>query len=109
MGYYYRSNTTNRDAYFRNPSGDDDVPLITEIAESSMVQNQVDKDLLGPHELLSLCRSGSASPVMTCSILGSILAQEVIKAVSASGEPGKNVFVFDSIECEVKAFPVLPR
>jgi hypothetical protein len=49
--------------------------------------------------------SGSAN-AMVCSVLGSYLAQEVIKGVSLSGAPGFNVWVMDGEDYSVKAFPV---
>jgi hypothetical protein len=43
---------------------------------------------------------------MICSILGSFLAQEVVKAVSLTGVPGFNITVFSGDDTIVKAFPI---
>jgi len=56
-------------------------------------------------QLLEYAESSGAN-VLTCSVLGSFLAQEVVKAVSRTGEPGFNVFVFNANLCEVKAIPI---
>ena len=55
------------------------------------------------HRLALVARSTS---VAACSVLGSFLAQEVLKAVSLSGDPAFNVVVFSEAEFVVKAFPV---
>lgn len=44
--------------------------------------------------------------VMVCSVAGSYLSQEVIKAVSKSGSPAFNIFVFSSSIFTALAFPV---
>lgn len=62
--------------------------------------------LLDEAELRQLCVVARAVPVFTASVLGSYLAQEVLKAVSRAGMPGVNVFVFSAEDCAVKAFPV---
>lgn len=44
--------------------------------------------------------------ILACSILGSFLSQEVIKAISRVGAPGFNVFVYDGSDVNVKAIPI---
>jgi hypothetical protein len=56
--------------------------------------------------LQSLFTIRQCQSVLVCSILGSYLAQEVIKAVSLSGEPGFNIFEYVSDTFSVRAFPV---
>lgn len=62
--------------------------------------------VLSAAELLSLSSVAGASSVLAASVLGSYLSQEVVKAVSLTGEPALNVFVFSASDYEAKAFPV---
>lgn len=62
--------------------------------------------ILSTAEIQQLCVVASSAPVMLCSVLGSFLAQEVVKSVSHSGEPAFNVFVFSGTDFIAKAFPV---
>jgi hypothetical protein len=57
-------------------------------------------------EIARLIELDSAVSVMSCSVLGSFLSQEVVKAVSSSGTPGFNVFVFSGDDYQVRAIPV---
>ena len=57
-------------------------------------------------QLEYLCRVAGSASVLACSILGSFLSQEVVKAVSHTGEPAFNVFVFSGEDLEAKAFPI---
>ena len=61
---------------------------------------------LSTAELASLCAVSSAASVLACSVLGSYLSQEVVKAVAHSGEPAFNVFVFSAVDFEAKAVPI---
>lgn len=53
-----------------------------------------------------LCATAEATSVMACSVLGSFLSQEVIKAVSLTGMPAYNVFVFSGDDFVAKAVPI---
>eukprot|EP01040_Poterioochromonas_malhamensis_P006331 gene6331-6818_t len=44
--------------------------------------------------------------ITTISVLGSVLTQEIIKAISLTGIPGFNVFVFEGANYSVKAIPI---
>ncbi len=61
---------------------------------------------LNEADLLNICENATFSAVTTASILGSILSQEIIKGVSAVGQPGFNVFVFGGDELVAKAIPI---
>lgn len=79
-----------------------------EIGKQLLSNNGIDTDTFPIDDKCSeLCKLSKTVPIMICSILGSVLSQEVIKAVSLSGEPGVNVFVFSADDYVVKAFPVL--
>lgn len=65
----------------------------------------LDSALLSEVQVNSLLRVADTTLVTTASILGSILSQEVIKAISHSGAPGFNVFTFN---CETYKATVIP-
>lgn len=66
-----------------------------------------DKDI---HQLLSTATPHfMMSAVVSCSILGSFLAQEVIKALTWCGEPGNTFWQFSADSIEVKAIPLVSR
>ena len=82
-----------------------DLKTINEMAVKKLASNKVDEAFLAKLELdrfPSICTSVNS---MACSILGSYLAQEVIKGVSLSGAPGFNVFELNGDDCSVRAFP----
>ena len=62
--------------------------------------------VLSDAQVERLCTLAGTASVMTASVLGSYLSQEVVKAVSHTGEPAFNVFVFSAEDFEAKAFPV---
>ena len=84
---------------------EEDRNILKLIAIKMLKNNNIDESflsLLDLHNLPTIC---NAINVITCSTLGSFLAQEVIKAVSLSGEPGFNIFEFNGYDCSVRAFP----
>lgn len=62
--------------------------------------------VLSDAQLQRLSLLADTASVLSCSVLGSYLSQEVVKAVSHCGEPAFNVFVFSGEDMEAKAFPV---
>lgn len=83
----------------------ENIQVLNEIATELLALNGVDETFLAKLELDRLPSICCAVNAMSCSILGSYLAQEVIKAVSLSGVPGFNVFEFCGDRCLVRAFP----
>lgn len=82
-----------------------DLKTLYDIAAKQIASNNVNESFITKLELdrfPSTCVSVNA---MACSILGSYLAQEVIKGVSLSGAPGFNVFELNGDDCSVRAFP----
>ena len=86
-------------------SAGEDIQSLKEIAAELLTSNGVDETFLAKLELDRLPSICGAVNALSCSILGSYLAQEVIKAVSLSGAPGFNVFEFCGERCLVRAFP----
>ena len=84
---------------------DEDRMIINKIAVKMLKDNLVDNSFLCKLDLDRFPSICNATNVITCSTLGSFLAQEVIKAVSLSGEPGFNIFEFNGYDCSVRAFP----
>ena len=76
-------------------------------AERIAKQNAIElATTLSDADIEELCRTAGCTPIVTCSTLGSFLAQETIKGVSLSGHPAFNVWVFSCHDYQVRAFPV---
>lgn len=89
----------------RNPTVTD-IPDLVTLSKKLLVDNSIDETFVSDDQIHSLCSQSMVAPVMICSVLGSFLAQEVIKAVSLSGEPGRNFFVFSAQNLVVRALPL---
>ena len=64
-------------------------------------------DFLGPDEnLIALATIAGAEVSPVCAVLGGVLGQEIIKALSGKGEPAKNILLFDGIDGGCKAIYV---
>lgn len=57
-------------------------------------------------DLEQLCALSNSITILPCSVLGSFLAQEVVKGISSSGRPLSNVFIFESESLEVRSYPI---
>jgi hypothetical protein len=90
----------------RNPELQD-IDAMTEIKDHLLKANNCDTSLVSNEQIHNLCGHSTYAPIMICSILGSFLSNEVIKAVSLSGKPELNIFVFSSDDYIVKVFPVI--
>jgi len=97
--------STFRSARMRDPLPTDLAEIVS-LSKELLRANSVDESFLSDDDLQRLCTQSMTAPVMVCSVLGSFLAQEVIKAVSLSGEPGKNFFVFSATNLVAKAIPI---
>lgn len=60
-------------------------------------------------ELRLLARTASAEVAPVCSILGGVLGNEIIKAISGKGEPANNTLLFDGSSCKLWNFLVRPK
>jgi ubiquitin-like 1-activating enzyme E1 A len=80
---------------------------VSDLLVAMQEENGLPSDpVLSPEDIASLCRVAGSASVMACSVLGSFLSQEVVKAVSLTGEPAYNVFVFSAENFEGKALPI---
>lgn len=118
----HRILTYFRNSYQRDPIFDsiDDVKILQQILLTKQVENDINTiDIVGNtnqnedlnlflslDELKQLCNTCGSVSILACSILGSFLSQEIVKAVSSTGIPAYNVFIFDSHGFVAKAFPV---
>lgn len=89
----------------RNPSAGSNAAFST-WASSVVSQQGLSPDAVPEAELEKLAHTADCTPIVTCSTLGSYLAQEVIKGVSLSGQPGFNVFVFSCEDYQVRVIPI---
>lgn len=69
----------------------------------------VDCDDLSKQALEKLATVASAEVAPVCSVLGGILGNEVIKAISGKGEPANNTILFDGDSCKAWTFLVQPK
>lgn len=85
-----------RDRHDRDPSSQSrstDSEELLRLREGVATRFSVSKDLI-PEELTSRCYS-ELSPV--CAVVGGVLAQEIIKAMSGKDRPYSNCFLYDGV------------
>ena len=75
-------------------------------AHEALVSNGLPVDFLSAQELDDLLAQRNAPTATVCSIMGSFLAQEIVKGVSSVGEPGYNTHIFLKDECSVSLYPM---
>ncbi|CAM9195434.1 unnamed protein product [Choristocarpus tenellus] len=108
------------DKFGRRPTPTDIEPF-TSLAEAALELNEMPQDFLGrstkagavgegaggPRScstLKAMCSSAGVELSPVCAILGGILGQEVIKAISAKGVPACNSLIFTGLTNEAKVF-----
>jgi ubiquitin-like 1-activating enzyme E1 A len=69
----------------------------------------IDHDSLSPNALRDLAKSATVEIAPVCSVLGGILGNEIIKAISGKGEPANNTLLFDGASCKAWTFLVQPK
>lgn len=75
-----------------------DAPAFAALVESSLATNTMPADYLGgPEGAAAICATASAEVSPVCAILGGILGQEVIKAISGKNEPACNCIAFSGM------------
>jgi ubiquitin-like 1-activating enzyme E1 A len=65
-------------------------------------------ELLSSNALHELACIATIEIAPICSVLGGILGNEIIKAISGKGEPANNTILFDGITCKAWTFLVQP-
>lgn len=85
-----------------------DYELINNMTINLLNDNNIqDENFIFSLNLQKLCNNCYGSPIMICSVLGSFLGQQVIKAVSLSGDPGNQIHVFSGDDYICKSIPLL--
>ena len=77
-----------------------------QVAQDALIANGLDANFLTSHELDLLYRQRDMPTSTVCSILGSFLAQEIVKCVSKVGEPAYNTHVYFPGEGIVSVYPM---
>jgi ubiquitin-like 1-activating enzyme E1 A len=84
----------------------------TEFAETIVPWIEASSPLLASHKLLSkeslakLAKVAQADVAPVCAVLGGLIGNEVIKAISGKGEPVNNTLLFDGATCKGFSFLV---
>ena len=68
-----------------------------------------DHELFQEEALTELAKVAGAEIAPVCAVLGGILGNEVIKAISGKGEPANNTLLFDGETCKAWTFLVQPK
>ena len=85
-----------------------DVDSINNIAIKLLHENNIqNENFVVSLDLQKLCTNCYGAPIMICSVLGSFLGQQVIKAVSKSGNPGNQINVFSGNDYICTSIPLL--
>lgn len=66
-------------------------------------------DILQPEALKQLASVATAEMSPICAVLGGVIGNEVIKAISGKGEPANNVLLFDGFEGKCRNILVKPK
>lgn len=77
------------------------------LTKEFLVEQGLKEDYIGDDselERLSMTANAEVSPV--CAVLGGILGNEVIKAISGRGEPANNILLFDGLDGGCKTFTI---
>lgn len=77
--------------------------------ESSSSSSIVDLDYTSETSLKELAKVAHREVAPVCSVLGGLVGNEVIKAISGKGEPANNTMLFDGRSCKAFSFLVQPK
>lgn len=77
------------------------------IRESSPVVAQ--HEVFTEASLTQLAKTATAEIAPTCAVLGGMVGNEVIKAISGKGQPANNTVLFDGDTCKCWSFLVKPK
>lgn len=75
------------------------------VSKSFLRDEGLDDSYLGDEsDLKSLARISTAEIAPVCAVIGGILGNEVIKAISGKGEPANNILMFDGLDGGCRSF-----
>ncbi|KAF5957295.1 hypothetical protein HYC85_004520 [Camellia sinensis] len=75
----------------------DDLPKVLKLRKELFEAQSLNESLI-PDSLLERLVSCTTEFPPVCAVIGGILGQEVIKAISGKGDPLKNFFFFDAMD-----------
>jgi ubiquitin-like 1-activating enzyme E1 A len=82
-----------------------DCDEFVDITKSFLKDQGLEESYLGNDEdLKNLAEMSSAEVSPVCAVIGGILGNEVIKAISGKGEPANNILMFDGFDGGCKSF-----
>jgi ubiquitin-like 1-activating enzyme E1 A len=87
---------------------EDFVETVTKWIKES-APNLIDHIDLQPKALEQLAKAASSELAPVCSVMGGMLGNEIIKAISGKGEPANNTILFDGTSCKAYTFLVKPK
>jgi len=77
------------------------------VTKEFLLQQGLKGDYIGDDsELECLCRTANAEVSPVCAVVGGVLGNEVIKAISGRGEPANNILLFDGLDGGCKSFTI---
>lgn len=77
------------------------------LTKEFLLQEGLKEDYIGDDsELESLSRTANAEVSPVCAVVGGVLGNEVIKAISGRGEPANNILLFDGLDGGCKTFTI---
>jgi ubiquitin-like 1-activating enzyme E1 A len=77
-----------------------------DMAALALEENGLPSQFIPAEQLTALLQQVQAPAVTVCSIMGSYLAQEVVKCVSGIGEPAFNTHIYSPEDCTVSVYPM---
>lgn len=69
----------------------------------------LENELLSESALEDLAKVSTSEVAPVCAVLGGIIGNEVIKAISGKGEPGNNALLFDGLSSKLWTFLIKPK
>lgn len=107
----YRAILEYRDQVGKWPTSADAEDFANKTKEwvQSTTPKLADHELFQEEALKALATVAGAEIAPVCAVLGGILGNEVIKAISGKGEPANNTVLFDGESCKAWTFLVKPK
>ena len=78
-----------------DPANEKDAETLVQLASDEFARNGLPADFLSADAIRHLARVSRAEFSPVSAVLGGVISQEVIKAVSGKGEPISNVFLYE--------------
>ncbi len=100
----YRAILNYYDKYGKFPS-EESADDFRELSQAFLKEQGLELTYLGnDDDLKQLANTAAADVSPVCAVMGGVLGNEVIKAISGKGEPANNVLLFDGMDGGCKSF-----